>query len=67
VKEQNMMRRLIERVVDSLGAQFSRFARFEELLLARRAAMIPVVSPSARYAGLDRPAYLRRGPRRVEF
>ena len=52
---------LIDRIIGGLAGGFSRFARFEVWLAARRPASI---SASPRYAGFERPACLRRAARR---
>lgn len=57
------VRGLVDRIIDRLAGGSSRFARFEAWLAARRPVSLPV-SASPRYAGLDRPACLRRAARR---
>jgi hypothetical protein len=54
------MRQLIDRLLDALAADWTRFARFEEALVARRCALASTPAIAPRYAGLDRPAFLRR-------
>ena len=57
------MRSLIDWCCNAMTADGSRFARFEEELVARSCAPRPA-SPPNRYAGLDLPACVRRAQRR---